>query len=145
MTPVEAGVVLAVCAVSAVSDVLTGYIYDAAVLPGIAALVILSALHGTLASYAGGAAVAAGVPLFLYLVTRGTGIGFGDVKLGLCIGALGALPALRVLEAAFIAGGCLAVLLLLLRGRKACGLQIPFAPFLFGGVVFTILLPRIGS
>jgi prepilin signal peptidase PulO-like enzyme (type II secretory pathway) len=138
---IETAIVLTVCTISAISDLKTGYIFDAVVLPGSAALVILAVLHGTLASYAAGTAVAAGIPLALYLLTRGAGIGFGDVKLGCCIGALGALPSLRVLEDAFIAGGCIAVILLLLRGRMARGLQIPFAPFLLSGVLATLLLP----
>lgn len=141
MIQIEASIVLTVCAISAVSDIKTGYIFDAVVVPAAALLLAVSAWHGTLISYSAGAAVAAGVPFLLYLLTRGTGIGFGDVKLGCCIGALGAMPALRVLECAFISGGCVAVVLMVRYGRRARGLPIPFAPFLLAGVIFTLLFP----
>lgn len=137
----ESAVVLAICAVAAVTDLQTGYILDGVVFPGAAVLVPIALEHHTLQSYGLGALIAAGVPLLLFIATRGAGIGLGDVKLGGCIGALGAAAAFRAIETAFIAGGCIAAVLLVLRGSRMRHVRMPFAPFLLAGVTFALLFP----
>jgi leader peptidase (prepilin peptidase)/N-methyltransferase len=81
-----------------------------------------------------------GASLFLLLpvlVTRGKGMGFGDVKLVLGIGAFLGAPAAVGLFAGFIAALLPALFLLVTRGitkgRKAA---IPFGPFLALGAAF---------
>ncbi|HET7813418.1 MAG TPA: prepilin peptidase [Candidatus Baltobacteraceae bacterium] len=134
--------ILAVCAVCAVSDLQTGYIFDAAIAPAAAMFALLCIFGGNIEFYGAGAAVGGGIPLLLFIATRGSGIGFGDVKLGCCIGVLGAAAAMQVIEAAFIAGGAVALVLLARHGRGARRMEIPFAPFLFAGVVYNALMSR---
>lgn len=68
--------------------------------------------------------------LFLVIVTRGKGMGMGDVKLaglmGLVLGYPGIIVALIV---AFLTGALVGVILVLI-GKKELGSQIPFGPFL---------------
>lgn len=72
----------------------------------------------------------------LFTITRGRGLGLGDVKLSLCLGAitgwLGVGPALIGLFAAFVIGGVPAMVLLatgVLKRKQS----IPFGPFLLLG------------
>ena len=71
--------------------------------------------------------------LLIILLTRGRGMGGGDVTLagliGLSLGWPGTLVALYV---AFIVGGLCAAVLLLLK-RKRVGQVVPFGPFLIVG------------
>ena len=94
------------------------------------------------AAFAGGAsggawgALTVGGSLFaLYLVTGGAGIGLGDVKLGVAIGAgCGPLVGTFALGTAFVAGGAYGAWLLAAR-RAGRGTQIPFGPFLAAGML----------
>lgn len=74
--------------------------------------------------------------MLLIIVTRGKGMGGGDVKLGALIGlALGFPNALIALMVSFISGAVLSLGLILLK-RKHFGQSIPFGPFLvFGSLV----------
>lgn len=72
---------------------------------------------------------------FLYFVTRGKGMGFGDVKLSFLIGLVLGWPQ-RILIAfflAFLTGGLLGGILVLL-GKKRLKDQIPFGPFLIASM-----------
>jgi leader peptidase (prepilin peptidase)/N-methyltransferase len=76
--------------------------------------------------------------LLLYLLTRGKGMGFGDVKMQMTLGLwLGLIPGFLGLYIGFLSGALYGVVLMLLRkaGRKS---QIAFGPFLLLGawVVF---------
>ncbi len=75
----------------------------------------------------------------LIIVTRGRGMGGGDVNLGALIGlALGLPNALVALMLSFISGAFLSIGLLVLR-KKHFGQSIPFGPFLvFGSLVALI-------
>ncbi len=76
--------------------------------------------------------------LALNLITRGRGMGLGDVKLALFLGAyFSNLDVLRWLYFSFISGGAVAVYLLLTRKAKF-GHQIPFGPFLIAGFLATL-------
>lgn len=69
--------------------------------------------------------------LFLIAVASRGGMGGGDIKLGLCIGlALGWKLGLVALAVAFLVGGILAIILLILGQR---GKALPFGPFLATG------------
>lgn len=71
--------------------------------------------------------------LFLYLLTKGKGLGFGDVKLGLLMGLfLGPGQTAVAIFLAFLTGAAVGVILILL-GKKRFGQKIPFAPFLVAG------------
>ena len=77
------------------------------------------------------AAIYTATPIFiLYSITRGKGIGFGDVKLAANIGFfLGAVPGLIAIYFSFIAGGAVGLALLILKKVKLKS-QIAFGPFL---------------
>ncbi|BCX14931.1 MAG: type 4 prepilin-like proteins leader peptide-processing enzyme [Patescibacteria group bacterium] len=68
--------------------------------------------------------------LFLHLVTKGHGMGLGDVKLALPLGFFMGFP-LGVLWIfiSFLTGAILGVILILI-GKAKFGKQIPFGPFL---------------
>lgn len=85
----------------------------------------------------GGLAVS-GFFLFLIVLTKGRGMGGGDVKLGFLIALLSEWPKLVLtIYLAFILGGIAAIVLLLSK-RKKFGETIPFGPFLV--VSFYIIL-----
>ena len=88
-----------------------------------------------------GGALAGAVLLIPALLTRGQGIGLGDVKLALFIGlALGFSLAPAALLVAALLGGLTAAMLLVsgLRHRRDV---LPYAPFLAAGAL-TLLLWR---
>lgn len=73
---------------------------------------------------------------FLFFITRGKGLGFGDVKLGFLIGlVLGWRQ--RVLVAVFLAflTGALVGVMLIILGKKERKSAIAFGPFLLGGML----------
>ncbi len=102
-----------------------------AILDGGSLLTIVASALGLCAAY-----------LLMHLATRG-GMGMGDVKLALALGALlGALGVAAVLVAtmlAFILGGLVSAVLLL-RRRASRGATIPFGPFMLIGAVATLPL-----
>lgn len=82
-----------------------------------------------------GVASIAGVYMLLYAVSRGAWVGFGDVKLGVFMGAaLGWQFGLVALVLANLIG-CLVVVPGLLLRRIAVHSRIPFGPFLIAGFI----------
>ncbi|KKP48047.1 MAG: Type 4 prepilin-like protein leader peptide-processing enzyme [Candidatus Woesebacteria bacterium GW2011_GWA1_33_30] len=76
--------------------------------------------------------------LTLYLITRGKGMGLGDVKLSIALGMwLGVEKSMTWLMTAFIIGGIVAGVLLLLK-RANLKTKIAFGPFLI--IAFWIVL-----
>ncbi|HEY0384250.1 MAG TPA: prepilin peptidase [Candidatus Elarobacter sp.] len=127
--------------VAAVVDARTGLIPDA--LTRTTAFAALGcAVANELAPVAfGGAYAVGGTLLALHLLTRGRGLGLGDVKLGTAIGAgLGPAGGLVALGAAFVLGGTYASWLLLTQ-RARRGDAIRFGPFLAAGTLAAALLP----
>lgn len=72
----------------------------------------------------------------LIILTRGRGMGGGDLKLGVFLGLVFGLPNLiAVLFIAFLSGSIVGLVLLLIK-RKQFGQTIPFGPFLsLGGLL----------
>lgn len=131
MPSAEEAFALGCAGICAATDLATGYVFDAVTLPSLVALFIAAALNARFTGAVAGTLAAGGALAALHFVTRGRGLGFGDVKLACCIGAaFGAARALRCLQIAFVLGGVYAVALLLLRKAKR-GDEIRFAPFLF--------------
>ena len=127
--------------IAAVADARTGYIPN--VVPRATALVALTAAacHGTVLAACGGALAVGGSLLALHLLTRGRGLGLGDVKLGAAIGAgFGPVGGALALSAAFAAGGVVGAWLLATR-RARRGDALPFGPFLAAGTITALLLP----
>lgn len=90
--------------------------------------------HGVLAGFA------VAVVFFLLIVaTKGRGMGGGDVKFALVMGAVIGWPNLLVaLFLAFFLGAIISIFLLLLR-KKQFGQTIPFGPFLIIGTLSTLV------
>lgn len=77
-----------------------------------------------------GVAAAAGILLLLFAVTRGRGIGFGDVKLAAALGLAFAWPdSVVIVGLAFVLGSLAAVPALLMR-KAGMKTALPFGPFL---------------
>lgn len=68
--------------------------------------------------------------LFIIIITRGRGMGGGDVKYAFLIGIiLGWQKALLAILLSFIIGGAFGIILIILK-KKKFGQTIPFGPFL---------------
>lgn len=127
--------------VAAVADARTGFIPDAVTRATAFAALGTAACAGAAVHACGGAFAVGGSLLALHLLTRGRGLGLGDVKLGTAIGAgFGPAAGLFALGAAFIAGGAYAFWLLATR-RARRGDAIRFGPFLALGVLAAALVP----
>ncbi len=75
----------------------------------------------------------------LFFVTRGQGIGFGDVKLALPLGLLLGYPdILPVAFLSFMVGGVFGAVFLILK-KKGMKDSLPFAPFMVIGVTLIFL------
>ncbi len=93
------------------------------------ALVAAEPFFGALLSALG----ISGFFLLLIIITRGKGMGGGDVKLGAFMGlGLGFPQSLIAIMTAFISGAIFSIFLLALR-KKHIGQAIPFGPFLILG------------
>jgi len=89
------------------------------------------------ANFFGAALLAGGFFLFLVVVTRGEGMGGGDVKLGFLMGlVLGFPKILLALFFAFISGALVGVFLMAL-GKKKMKSMLPFGPFLICGFLLS--------
>jgi leader peptidase (prepilin peptidase)/N-methyltransferase len=142
IVPVSSAVVGALgCAVLAavsVIDIEERGVPNRIVLPGLAAaLVARTALDPSVRWVAG--ALIAGGALFILAAIQPAGLGMGDVKLagflGAWLGWNGVLALLLGSFAAFVP----AVGLLIVRGRAARKVAMPFAPFLAVGGVVAVL------
>lgn len=97
---------------------------------GIALMPLLYTLAGSL-----------GIALFflmLIIITKGRGMGGGDVKLGLLIGLIAGWPGmLAAIMIGFLTGSLASLILISIR-RKRVGQTIPFGPFLIIGCIAVI-------
>jgi prepilin signal peptidase PulO-like enzyme (type II secretory pathway) len=122
-------IAVAYAAVSVVTDLSSGHIYDVVTYPAAVGVCVCAIAGGSLATAVCGSAVALSVAGGLHLLTRRRGLGMGDVKLFAVIcGALAAEPALVLIGASFICGGIFVGCALLLR-RMKFGQRVPFAPY----------------
>lgn len=100
----------------------------------------LAAASGAAPAACIGACVVGGALLALHLLSRGRGLGLGDVKLGAAIGAgFGATAGIAALGVAFVAGGAYAAWMLATRRARRRD-AIPFGPFLAAGTLSAALL-----
>jgi prepilin signal peptidase PulO-like enzyme (type II secretory pathway) len=83
--------------------------------------------------------------LLLFLVTKGKGMGFGDVKLGFYMGLLLGFPfIIYALYMAFLTGAFVSLILIMWR-RKHLKSTIPFGPFLVIATMIVMLFPHVGD
>lgn len=109
-----------------------------------AATVLLLAAQGRSPTTAlWGIVFGTGFLLLLWLLTAGRGIGLGDVKLMVVLGALlGPLSTATALLLAF-AAGALVGLCLLATGRATPKTPIPFGPYLIAATGLVTLMPQL--
>lgn len=120
-------------------DARTGRIPDRITRPTSAIALGLALASGLALTAFWGALAVGGSLLFLYVVTRGRGLGLGDVKLGTAIGVgLGPAAGLAALGGAFVLGGVYASCLLGAR-RASRRDALPFGPFLAAGSLLAAL------
>jgi len=115
-----------------VSDLRYGTIPDKIVYPTIGLAIFYSIINHQLSiiNYLFSGLGAAGLFLALVALTRGKGMGMGDVKLVALMGLVLGWPKILVaLYLAFLTGAIVGVILILL-GKKRFGEHIPFGPFL---------------
>lgn len=98
-------------------------------------------MHATLSFSLGGVAVGTGFLIILWFITKGRGLGIGDIKLMVPLGILfGPTGTGALLLLAFITGG--AISLGLLAAHKATmKTAVPFGPFLTGVAILFIFMP----
>lgn len=126
-----------------VADVLYQLIPDGAIV-----LILLSAvLRFAITPSSIGASVlsgcvAFGIFYFLWWITRGKGMGFGDVKLAGVLGAFLGFPDIAsALYIAFLTGAVVGVILMIGK-RAGMKTKIAFGPFLIFGTIITLLFSQ---
>lgn len=85
-----------------------------------------------------GAVAACGIILTLFLVTRGRGIGFGDVKLAFALGLAFAWPDSVVLVGLAFVLGSLAAIPAVIARKAGMKTALPFGPFLALAAIFLL-------
>lgn len=146
ITLVVTAAIVALLLVLAVIDFKTFLLPDSFIL-GLVAVTVIAAFYQSysLTYVIGGIAAAAGFLLLLWILTRGKGIGLGDVKLMIPLGTLfGPWGATVVLFLAFCVGGIVGLYLLARRGATL-KTAVPFGPFLIGAALLLLLFPHIPS
>jgi len=79
----------------------------------------------------------------LFFVTRGKGMGFGDVKLAFVLGLLLGFPLIVVaLYVAFLTGAALSIILVMWKKKSFKKSTIPFGPFLVLGAIMALFYGR---
>ncbi len=125
--------------IAAQIDARTGRIPDRVTRPTSAVALSLALASGIVTTAFWGALAVGGALVFLYVVTRGRGLGLGDVKLGTAIGVgLGPATGLVALGGAFVLGGAYASWLLMTRRARRSD-AVRFGPFLAAGSIFAVL------
>lgn len=84
------------------------------------------------------AAVGASVFLLVLALVYPGGMGLGDVKLALLLGAVLGASVVPALAVAFFAGALLGAVLLVRMGKQARKMAIPFGPFLAAGALVAL-------
>ena len=126
-------------AVAGLVDARTGSIYDPLTVSILLASLVLALVNGSVVDGCCGAAAVGAALLALHALSRGRGIGLGDVKLGTALGmALGPSGGLTAIALAFVFGGAYGAWLLATR-RARRGTSIRFGPFMAAGTFATLL------
>lgn len=123
------------------SDLKHGIIPDKIVFPLSTLSLIYSFYRGNIVVDLLSGVIAFSVFLLIYLLTRGRGMGFGDVKLVFLLGlALGFPKIVFSLYLSFLTGALVSIILILWGRKKFAKDTIPFGPFLVFGAFISIFL-----
>ncbi|MBV8668894.1 MAG: prepilin peptidase [Candidatus Eremiobacteraeota bacterium] len=118
-------------------------ILDVVTVPVAIAALIIALVQGQALPALAGAATGAALFGLLYIVTRGTGLGLGDVKLAACLGLFIGWPnTLAMSAASVVIGAIIAVPLLVARKRRGRDV-VPFGPFLVLGALIMTFAPAL--
>lgn len=110
---------------------------DTIVLPGAVLMVVLRTIDDPSLEWIL-CALGAGLALFVVVFIHPSGIGMGDVKLALFLGAGLGVPVIVAFFVGFFAAFVPALVLFVTRGRSARKLGIPLGPFLALGAVIAL-------
>ncbi|MGH7661661.1 MAG: hypothetical protein ACRENA_12210, partial [Vulcanimicrobiaceae bacterium] len=122
-----------------------GYIFDGLIAVGLTATIIAAVFEHGVAESVFGAIVAFIVMLAIRYASGGRGLGLGDVKLALLIGAgLGPMEGVVARGSAFVAGTAFA-LALLAAGRLRYGSPVRFGPYLLAGSLCDLAYHRLSA
>lgn len=122
------------------ADIEYGIIPDLlVVLSTVGSIVYLYEKHISLTSHLYSGLAALLFFLVLFAVTKGRGMGFGDVKFSFVLGFLLGFPSVIVaLYIAFLTGALVSIILVVWRKLHFFGSTIPFGPFLVVSVVISL-------
>jgi prepilin signal peptidase PulO-like enzyme (type II secretory pathway) len=129
------------------SDIKYGIIPDKIIYPGVLITFFFQLLtqYHFPTSYVFSAIGSGAFFLLLFLITKGKGMGFGDVKLGFYMGLLLGFPfIIYALYMAFLTGAFVSFILILWR-RKNFKSTIPFGPFLVIATMIVMIFPQLGD
>ena len=94
---------------------------------------------GGLISFVYAVLIGAGFFLFIFLISKGRWMGFGDVKLAVLMGLILGLPSVfPALFLAFFFGAIIGIITMIF-GNKSLKSEMPFAPFLITGTFIAVL------
>lgn len=123
------------------ADLKYGIIPDKVIFPAIlVSFVYLFIVHNSLFLIHFWSAVGACIFfLLLFLITKGRGMGFGDVKFAFLMGLSLGFPNIVVgLYVAFLTGAIVGCILIIWQKKRIRGVSIPFGPFLVIGTLSAI-------
>lgn len=124
---------------AAALDAACGYVFDTVTFPCLLAMAAIATAAHALLPFLLGAGACAGCLAALYVLSRGRGLGLGDVKLACCIGgAIGVRYSVEALGVAFVLGGAYASYLLVTK-RARRGDEMRFAPYMAAGMLAVVL------
>ena len=125
------GVIFAcVMIVIAVYDFKHYLILDVVIFPALALSVFINLISGSFVDGILGSILVSGFFLIQYLISKGSWIGFGDVKLGLLLGSLfGWKMSIILLLVSYMTGALVGTFLLILNKKKMSS-KLPFGTFL---------------
>lgn len=116
-------------------------ILDVVTIPVALGGLVIALFGGYIVPALEGAATGAALFGLLYIVTRGTGLGLGDVKLAACLGLFIGWPnTIAMSAAAVVIGAIVAIPVLLTRKRRGRDV-VPFGPFLVLGALIMTFAP----
>jgi len=111
---------------------------DKIVFPGMIIALFYQVLNNNLYYPILAGLLASGFFLFLVLITKGKGMGLGDVKLAGLMGLVLSWPNILIaLFLSFLFGAVIGIILIIGK-RKKLKSQVPFGPFLVGSTIITM-------